>query len=57
MIHYQDIQKSTNYESGWALRFPRVTNLREDKPLSEIATLEEIKKDFVNQKASNYRYG
>lgn len=57
MIHYQDIQKSSNYESGLALRFPRVTSLREDKPLSEIATLEEIEKDFVSQRASNYRYG
>lgn len=57
MIHYQDIQKSTNYSSGWALRFPRVTRLREDKPLSEIATLEEIEKDFVNQRSANYKYG
>jgi len=56
MIHYQDIQKSPTYNSGWALRFPRVTRLRVDKPLSEIATLNEIEKDFVTQK-NNYRYG
>ena len=49
-ITYQEIQKSPNYKSGFALRFPRFTALREDKPLSEITTLEEIKKDFANQK-------
>lgn len=56
-VTYQDIQKSPNYKSGWALRFPRITALRTDKPLSEIATLEEIKKNFLNQRIKNYRYG
>ena len=56
-VTYQDIQRSPNYESKWALRFPRITLLRNDKPLSEIATLEEIEKDFKNSKHENYRYG
>jgi len=56
-VTYQDIQRSPNYESKWALRFPRITLLRHDKPLSEIATLEEIEKDFKNSKHENYRYG
>jgi len=56
-VHYQDIQKSTNYESGWALRFPRITVLREDRGTYDIANLEEIEKDFVNQRAKNYKYG
>ncbi|MCK5624428.1 ATP-dependent DNA ligase [Candidatus Pacearchaeota archaeon] len=56
-ITYQDLQKSPNYESKWALRFPRITLLREDKPLSEIATLDEIEDDFKNSKHQNYRYG
>jgi len=55
-VTYQEIQKSPNYNSGFALRFPRFTALRPDKPLSEITTLEEIKKDFENQKR-NWRYG
>lgn len=55
-VTYQEIQKSPNYRSGFALRFPRFTALRTDKPLSEITTLEDIKKDFENQKR-NYRYG
>lgn len=55
-ITYQEIQKSPNYNSGFALRFPRFTALREDKPLSEITTLDEIKKEFENQKR-NWKYG
>lgn len=55
-VTYQEIQRSPNYESGFALRFPRFSSLREDKPLSEITDLEEIKKDFENQKR-NWRYG
>ena len=55
-VTYQEIQKSPNYNSGWALRFPRFTSLRPDKPLSEIADLKEVEQDFVNQKR-NYRYG
>lgn len=55
-VTYQEIQHSPNYNSGWALRFPRVTALRNDKPLSEIATLNEIEKDVKGQKR-NYRYG
>ena len=57
MITYQDIQKSTNYKSGWALRFPRILRLRDDKGIKEVATLEEIEKDFVSQRTKNYKYG
>jgi len=55
-VTYQEIQRSPNYKSGWALRFPRFTALRPDKPLKEIADLKEIEEDFKNQKR-NYRYG
>lgn len=55
-VTYQEIQHSPNYNSGWALRFPRITALREDKHLSEIADLEEIEKDFKAQKR-NWQYG
>jgi len=55
-VTYQEIQHSPNYNSGWALRFPRITELREDKPLSEIANLEEVERDFKAQK-HNWRYG
>ena len=55
-VTYQEIQKSPTYSSGFALRFPRFTALRPDKPLSEITTLKEVEKDFENQKR-NYQYG
>jgi len=55
-ITYQEIQKSPTYSSGFALRFPRFVNLRPDKPLSEITSLEEIEKDFKKQKR-NWEYG
>lgn len=55
-VTYQEIQRSPNYKSGWALRFPRFTALRPDKPLKEIADLKEVEEDFRNQKR-NWRFG
>ncbi len=55
-VTYQEIQRSPNYNSNFALRFPRFTTLRPDKPVSEITTLKEIEKDFTKQKR-NYKYG
>ena len=45
-VIYQNIQVSQSYESGFALRFPRITRLRPDRSIRDIATLEEIKRDF-----------
>jgi len=42
-VRYQEIQKSTIYNSGYALRFPRIISLREDKPLEEINSILDIK--------------
>ncbi len=42
-IRYQEIQKSTTYNSGYALRFPRIISLREDKLLEEINTVSDIR--------------
>lgn len=55
-VTYQEIQKSPNYNSGFALRFPRFTALRPDKHPTEVATLDEVKKDFESQKR-NWKYG
>jgi len=48
-ITYQEIQKSPTYNSGFALRFPRVTALRPDRSPSDVETLEQIKKDYQKQ--------
>ena len=44
-VQYQNIQKSPTYSSGYALRFPRITRLREDRGVGDIATVEEIEKE------------
>ena len=44
-VQYQNIQKSPNYSSGYALRFPRVLKLREDRGILDIATIKEVKKE------------
>ncbi|MEK6952412.1 MAG: ATP-dependent DNA ligase [Nanoarchaeota archaeon] len=49
-VGYEEIQKSPTYNSGYALRFPRVLRLREDKPLSEIVDLKQIEKLYRGQR-------
>ena len=50
-VGYEEIQKSPTYESGFALRFPRVISLRTmDKGPEEASTLEYVKKLYEGQK-------
>jgi DNA ligase-1 len=44
-VGYQNIQASPTYTSGFALRFPRMTVLRPDKNINDIATLDDIEKE------------
>lgn len=44
-IQYQNIQKSPSYSSGYALRFPRIVNLRPDRSITDVATIDEIQKE------------
>ena len=48
-IGYAEIQKSTNYEAGYALRFPRFIRLRDDKSIDEIETVASIEERFRAQ--------
>ena len=41
-VQYQNVQKSPTYDSGYALRFPRILRLREDRGVGDITTLEEV---------------
>ena len=38
-VAYEEIQKSPTYSSGYALRFPRLVRVREDKGVDEADTL------------------
>jgi len=49
-VSYEEIQKSPTYESGFALRFPRVINLRPDRGPEEASTLNYVKKLYEGQK-------
>ena len=49
-VGYEEIQKSPTYGSGYALRFPRVQNLRQDKGPHEASTLDYVKKLYASQK-------
>lgn len=43
-IAFEGIAASSRHKSGVALRFPRISRWRKDKPVSEINTLEDLKK-------------
>jgi DNA ligase 1 len=43
-VAYEEIQKSPTYNSGYALRFPRLVRVREDKSTEESDTIERIEK-------------
>ena len=48
-LHYEEIQKSQTYSSGYALRFPRFIRLRDDKPLSQVSDLEQVEELYKGQ--------
>jgi DNA ligase-1 len=45
-VAFDVIMRSTRHRSGFALRFPRIANLRRDKPASEIDTLATVERLF-----------
>ncbi len=49
-VAYEEIQKSPDYESGMALRFPRVLKFRPDRSVDECDTLDRIKRLYEMQK-------
>lgn len=49
-IGYEEIQKSPNYESGYALRFPRLQRTREDKGPDEADTTQRLEILYKSQR-------
>jgi DNA ligase-1 len=51
-VGYEEIQKSPSYSSGYALRFPRVIQIRDDKGMEDASGLDYVKKLYAGQKKS-----
>lgn len=49
-VAFDSIQKSDRHDSGYALRFPRIKRIRDDKRPSDIDTLERVKQIYEAQK-------
>ena len=45
-VAFNGIQKSSRHASGYALRFPRIVRIRQDKTISDIDTLETVEKIY-----------
>lgn len=52
-VAYEEIQKSPNYSSGYALRFPRLVRVRDDKSLEEADSLERVESIYRVQRGRN----
>jgi len=48
-VAFEEIQKSSSYGSGYALRFPRVVRLREDRDEKSCSTITDVKRIFEEQ--------
>ncbi|MBU7028553.1 MAG: ATP-dependent DNA ligase [Theionarchaea archaeon] len=48
-VAYNEIQKSPKYPSGYALRFARIKNIRDDKSPEDADTLERVQTLYENQ--------
>ena len=48
-VAFNNVMRSERHASGFALRFPRILRLREDKPLDEIDTLERVEEIYQGQ--------
>ena len=49
-INYEEIQKSPTYSSGFALRFPRLVRLRDDRSPKEITKLDLVEEFYKKQR-------
>jgi len=49
-VAFEEIQKSPNYDSGYALRFPRLVNIRSDKSVEDADSIEKVEQLYIRQK-------
>jgi DNA ligase-1 len=48
-VAFNNVMRSDRHSSGFALRFPRILRIRDDKPLEEIDTVERVEEIFQSQ--------
>lgn len=48
-IAFDRIQESKRHKSGYALRFPRIVRIRDDKGVDEISTVDEVRRIYEGQ--------
>ena len=49
-VAFNNMMRSSRHESGYALRFPRIVRIRDDKLLADADTIETVKQIFERQK-------
>jgi len=55
-VAYNEIQKSPKYECGMALRFARITRIREDKSPEQADTIQRVREIYERQFSRKGRY-
>jgi DNA ligase 1 len=48
-IAFDRIQESKRHKSGYALRFPRIVRIRDDKNVEQISTIDEVRRIYQGQ--------
>jgi DNA ligase-1 len=48
-VAFNAIMRSERHDSGYALRFPRIVRIRQDKPTAEINTVEDVEAIYLRQ--------
>jgi ATP-dependent DNA ligase len=48
-IAFDRIQESKRHKSGYALRFPRIARIRDDKTIEQISTIDEVRRIYEGQ--------
>ncbi|HEY4008700.1 MAG TPA: ATP-dependent DNA ligase [Acidobacteriaceae bacterium] len=48
-VAFNNVMRSDRHASGFALRFPRILRLRDDKPVDEIDTLQRVEEIYESQ--------
>jgi DNA ligase-1 len=55
-VAYNEIQSSPKYECGMALRFARITRIRDDKTVADVDTIQRVREIYERQFLKKGRY-